>query len=95
MDGLSSLWLVAVVATQSIAILATLIARELPSPSRVELDFFALSMWLWGGMFYIPDHHPPVLSLYVFSFDPRVGTVVDRLGEWRFPASPAPAAHRA
>ena len=53
MDGLSSLWLVAVVATQSIAILATLIARELPSPSRVELDFFALSMWLWGGMFYI------------------------------------------
>jgi tellurite resistance protein TehA-like permease len=52
-DGLSSLWLVAVVATQSIAILAALLAREWPAPGRTEFDFFALTMWLWGGMFYI------------------------------------------
>jgi tellurite resistance protein TehA-like permease len=42
-----------VVATQSIAVLAALIARDWPQPHRLELNFFALSMWLWGGMFYI------------------------------------------
>jgi tellurite resistance protein TehA-like permease len=51
--GISGLWLIAVVATQSIAILATLVAREWPPRGRSELDFFALSMWLWGVMFYI------------------------------------------
>jgi tellurite resistance protein TehA-like permease len=51
--GVSGTWLVAVVATQSIAVLASLVARDWPQPFRLELDFFALSMWLWGGMFYI------------------------------------------
>ncbi len=51
--GLTGAWLIAVVATQSIAVLAALIAREWPQPNRLELNFFALSMWLWGGMFYI------------------------------------------
>ena len=51
-DGLSSVWLVAVVATQSIAVLTTLIAREWPEPTRTGLNCFALSMWLWGVMFY-------------------------------------------
>ena len=51
--GLTGAWLIAVVATQSIAVLAVLIARDWPQPFRLELNFFALSMWLWGGMFYI------------------------------------------
>lgn len=51
--GLTGGWLIAVVATQSIAVLAALIAREWPQPLRLELNFFALSMWLWGGMLYI------------------------------------------
>src|SRR3546814_16866051 len=34
------------------AVLAGLIALEVPQPLRVELNFFALSMWLWGGMLY-------------------------------------------
>jgi tellurite resistance protein TehA-like permease len=51
--GLTGAWLIAVVATQSIAVLAAMIARDWPQPLRLELNFFALSMWLWGGMFYI------------------------------------------
>ncbi len=51
--GLTGAWLIAVVATQSIAFLAALIASEWPQPLRLELNFFALSMWLWGGMLYI------------------------------------------
>lgn len=52
-EGITGAWLIAVVATQSIAVLAALIARDWPQPHRLELNFFALSMWLWGGMFYI------------------------------------------
>lgn len=51
--GITGAWLIAVVATQSIAVLAALAARDWPQPHRLELNFFALSMWLWGGMFYI------------------------------------------
>ncbi len=51
--GITGAWLIAVVATQSVAVLAALIARDWPQPHRLELNFFALSMWLWGGMFYI------------------------------------------
>jgi tellurite resistance protein TehA-like permease len=51
--GLTGAWLIAVVATQSIAVLTATIAGEWPQPLRLELNFFALSMWLWGGMLYI------------------------------------------
>ena len=51
--GITGSWLLAVVATQSVAVLAALIAREWPQPYRLELNFSALSMWLWGGMLYI------------------------------------------
>jgi tellurite resistance protein TehA-like permease len=51
--GLAGSWLIAVVATQSVAVLAALIAHDWSQPLRLELNFFALSMWLWGGMFYI------------------------------------------
>jgi tellurite resistance protein TehA-like permease len=52
-QALTGAWLIAVVATQSIAVLAVLVAGEWPQPFRLELNFFALSMWLWGGMLYI------------------------------------------
>ena len=51
--GINGGWLLAVVATQSMAVLAALLAPEAPQPLRMELNFFALSMWLWGGMLYI------------------------------------------
>ena len=51
--GISGGWLLAVVATQSLAVLGALIAARIGQPWRLELNFFALSMWLWGGMLYI------------------------------------------
>jgi len=51
--GINGGWLLAVVATQSMAVLAALVAPEAAQPLRMELNFFALSMWLWGGMLYI------------------------------------------
>lgn len=51
--GISGAWLLAVVATQSIAVLSALIASQWQQPFRLEANFFALSMWLWGGMLYI------------------------------------------
>ncbi len=51
--GISGAWLLAVVATQSIAVLAALLAVQVAQPWRLDLNFLALSMWLWGGMLYI------------------------------------------
>lgn len=51
--GITGAWLTAIVATQSVALLSALIANHISQPYRIELNFFALSMWLWGGMFYI------------------------------------------
>lgn len=52
-EGISGAWLLAVVATQSICVLGSLIAAQWQQPFRLETNFFALSMWLWGGMLYI------------------------------------------
>lgn len=52
-DGISGAWLLAVVATQSIAVLSALLAARVAQPYRLDLNFLALSMWLWGGMLYI------------------------------------------
>ena len=51
--GINGGWLLAVVSTQSLAVLSALLASRLGQPYRLELNFFALSMWLWGGMLYI------------------------------------------
>ncbi|MBV6418402.1 MAG: hypothetical protein CMLOHMNK_03246 [Steroidobacteraceae bacterium] len=51
--GINGGWLLAVVATQAIAVLSALLAARIGQPYRLELNFFALSMWLWGGMLYI------------------------------------------
>src|SRR5690606_22627266 len=51
--GINGGWLLAVVATQSIAVSSTLLGASAHQPYRLELNFLALSMWLWGGMLYI------------------------------------------
>jgi tellurite resistance protein TehA-like permease len=51
--GINGGWLLAVVATQSIAALAALLAAGGEVGWGLTLDFIALSMWLWGGMLYI------------------------------------------
>jgi tellurite resistance protein TehA-like permease len=51
--GISGAWLLAVVATQAVAVLSALIAEHWEQPYRVEMNFLALSLWLWGGMMYI------------------------------------------
>lgn len=52
-QGISGSWLLAVVATQSIAVLSVLIANHIEQPQKLQLNFLALCMWLWGGMLYI------------------------------------------
>jgi tellurite resistance protein TehA-like permease len=52
-EGITGAWLLAVVSTQSIAVLSALIASHWEQPYKLEVNFFALSMWLWGGMLYI------------------------------------------
>ena len=51
-DGISGAWLLAVVSTQSVALLSAQLALHL-GPYKLAMNFFALSMWLWGGMLYI------------------------------------------
>jgi tellurite resistance protein TehA-like permease len=51
--GINGAWLLAVVATQSLAVLGAIVATRLPQPWSLHLNFLALSMWLWGGMLYI------------------------------------------
>ncbi len=52
-EGITGAWLLAVVATQAIAALSALIALHWNQPYRLIINFFGLSMWLWGGMLYI------------------------------------------
>ena len=52
-QGIGGAWLLAVVAAQSIAVLSALLAAHMGPPHKLEMNFLALSMWLWGGMLYI------------------------------------------
>ncbi|MBW7922601.1 MAG: tellurite resistance/C4-dicarboxylate transporter family protein [Rubellimicrobium sp.] len=51
--GISGAWLLAVVATQAVSVTSVLLASHLGQPARLELNFLALSAWLFGGMLYI------------------------------------------
>lgn len=51
--GITGAWLLSVVAAQSLALLGTLLAAHYQQPWRLYMNFFSLSMWLWGGMLYI------------------------------------------
>jgi tellurite resistance protein TehA-like permease len=51
--GINGTWLLAVVATQSMAVLAAVLAARMPQPARLQLNFVALSLWLLGGTVYV------------------------------------------
>ena len=50
--GINGGWLLAVVAPQSVSVLAALLSTHFRG-DVAELDFVALCMWLWGGMVYL------------------------------------------
>ncbi|HEU0196891.1 MAG TPA: tellurite resistance/C4-dicarboxylate transporter family protein [Nevskiaceae bacterium] len=51
--GINGGWLLAVVATQALAILGAQLAPQAALGVRLPLNFFALALWLFGGMLYI------------------------------------------
>ncbi len=51
-EGIHGGWLIAVVATQAVSSLGTLLSSHFPSHIE-ELLFLSLSLWLCGGMLYI------------------------------------------
>lgn len=51
-DGMNGIWLLMVVATQSISILGTLLVDHLPFPKEIIL-FLSLSLFLLGSLLYI------------------------------------------
>jgi tellurite resistance protein TehA-like permease len=51
--GLSGVWLLAVVATQSVCVLGCLVAPHLPADEPGPALFAALCFWLAGGMLYL------------------------------------------
>jgi tellurite resistance protein TehA-like permease len=52
-EGLNGGWLLAVVATQSVAVLGNLLVPSLQGEGLEQAPFFCLAMWLGGGMLYI------------------------------------------
>jgi len=50
--GISGSWLLAVVATQSVVVLAELLAPGAGPAAQAPLHFVALALWLAGGMLY-------------------------------------------
>ena len=50
---LSGGWLLAVVATQSVAVLGGMLKGDEGTTFAHIMDFVALSMWLWGGVLYL------------------------------------------
>src|SRR5680860_2063 len=51
-EGINCAWLLAVVATQALAVLSAQLSLHFES-YKLIINFFAFSMWLWGGMQYI------------------------------------------
>lgn len=52
-QGISGSWLLAVVATQSVAVVSALLSPHLAPDLRPLLSLLALAMWLWSGVFYL------------------------------------------
>lgn len=65
-EGLNGGWLVAIVATQSVAILGSQLSSQLGG-AKDEMLFFCLVMWLGGGMLYVWTIS---LIFYRYSFFP-------------------------
>ena len=70
-QGINGSWLLAVVATQAVAVLSAHIANHWSQPYHLELNFLALSMWLWGGMLYIWMISLIFYRYYFFHFSPE------------------------
>jgi tellurite resistance protein TehA-like permease len=51
--GINGGWLLSVVATQSVAVLGTLLVPSVAGEAREGIAFFCLAMWLGGGMLYV------------------------------------------
>lgn len=51
-EGINGSWLLAVVATQALAVLSAKLSMHFEE-YKLTINFFAFSMWLWGGMQYI------------------------------------------
>lgn len=51
--GIDGTWLLAVVATQSVAVLAVMLAPQMGARHAAALHLLGLSLWLAGGMLYI------------------------------------------
>ncbi len=69
--GISGAWLLTVVATQSMAVLAALLAPHAAQPARLALNFGALSAWLCGGMLYVWVISLIFYRLAFFGFSPQ------------------------
>lgn len=69
--GISGAWLLTVVATQSMAVLAVLLAPNTAQPARLVLDFGALAAWLCGGMLYVWLISLIFYRLVFFGFSPQ------------------------
>jgi tellurite resistance protein TehA-like permease len=66
-QGIGGGWLLAVVATQSIAVLGALLAGHGDEVGKRALAFLALALWLWGGVLYM---WMMSLIFYRFTFFP-------------------------
>ncbi len=51
-EGINGAWLLAVVSTQALAVLSARLSMHFEA-HKLIINFFAFSMWLWGGMQYI------------------------------------------
>lgn len=69
-EGINGGWLVAVVAAQSVSVLGGLLAPQF-SQAREMVLFFALVMWLGGGMLYIWIVSLIFYRYTFFTLDPR------------------------
>lgn len=69
-EGINGGWLTAVVATQSVAVLSGLIGHYFAS-YQSQLLFFALVMWLFGGMLYIWIISLIFYRYFFFKFSPQ------------------------
>lgn len=69
-EGINGGWLVAVVAAQAVSVLGGLVAPQLGSSRELAL-YFALIMWLGGGMLYIWIISLIFYRYTFFALDPR------------------------
>lgn len=76
-NGIDGSWLLAVVAMQSLAVLASLLSPSLAQPERQQLNFIALYAWLVGGVVYTWLMTLLLYRLLFFRFEAK-----DLTGPW-------------